>query len=82
MQTRQFMSKNFSTMNITQEAEQMTQTQGLTTEDKVRLFDRWCTLVTGIKTGRFTTIEYTNRMENLLRDCENYGFIPDSHYKV
>ncbi len=60
----------------------MTQTQGLTTEDKVRLFDRWCTLVTGIKTGRFTTIEYTNRMENLLRDCENYGFIPDSHYKV
>jgi len=82
MQTRQFMSKKFSTMNITQEAEQMTQTQGLTTEDKVRLFDRWCTLVTGIKTGRFTTIEYTNRMENLLRDCENYGFIPDSHYKV
>ena len=82
MQTRQFMSKNFSTMNITQEAEQMTQTQGLTIEDKVRLFDRWCTLVTGIKTGRFNTLEYTNRMENLLRDCENYGFIPHSHHKV
>lgn len=69
-------------MNITQEAEQMTQRQELTIEDKVRLFDRWCTLVSGIKTGRFNTLEYTTRMENLLRDCENYGFIKEESSKV
>jgi len=60
----------------------MTQRQELTIEDKVRLFDRWCTLVSGIKTGRFNTLEYTTRMENLLRDCENYGFIKEESSKV
>ena len=69
-------------MNITQEAEQMTQREEVTIEDKVRLFDRWCTLVSGIKTGRFNTLEYTTRMENLLRDCENYGFIKEESSKV
>lgn len=76
------MYKNISSMNITKEAEEMTLRESLSIEDKVRLFDRWCVLVTGIKTGRLNTLEYTTRMENLLRDCENYGFINEEPSKV
>ena len=45
------------------------------------MFDRWCNLVSGIKTGRFNTLEYTTRMQTLLRDCENYGFIKEESSK-
>lgn len=69
-------------MNITKEAEELTLTESITVEDKLRMFDRWCTLVSGIKTGRFNTLEYTTRMESLLRDCENYGFINDGPHIV
>jgi hypothetical protein len=75
------MSKNMVSMNITKEAEEMTLRESLTVEDKVRMFDRWCNLVSGIKTGRFNTLEYTTRMQTLLRDCENYGFIKEESSK-
>jgi|TARA_B100001939_G_scaffold346536_1_gene365546 hypothetical protein len=76
------MYKKFSAMNITQEAEQMTQRQELTIEDKVRMFDRWCKLVSDFKYGSISTDEYTERMKNLLRDCDNYGFIKEELSKV